>query len=204
MTATIAPIRTAVRKATRPDAPAITSVLAAAFQDDPVFRWLVPDAALRAEVDRAFFAMVVDELAVHDDTWTTTAGITGAALWVPAGRESIPEDRVEGFTNRVLELAGLDTERMLALLELFEQSHPADPHEYLWFLGVAPAAQGRGLGTALMGPVLDRADRSGLPCYLEATSPLNKALYERHGFVARPAIGVAGGPPVWPMARQPA
>ena len=69
---------------------------------------------------------------------------------------------------------------------------------------MVPAAQGRGLGSALMAPVLERADRAGHPAYLEATSARNKALYERHGFHAAAPFAVARGPPVWPMWRDPA
>lgn len=86
---------------------------------------------------------------------------------------------------------------------LLDEHHPQDPHEYLWFLGVVPAAQGHGIGSALMAPVLERADRAGAPAYLEATSPRNRALYERHGFEPGPAIAVGAGPPMWPMWRRP-
>ena len=55
-----------------------------------------------------------------------------------------------------------------------------------------------------MAPVLERADRAGHPAYLEATSARNKALYERHGFHAAAPFAVAGGPPMWPMWRDPA
>jgi ribosomal protein S18 acetylase RimI-like enzyme len=85
-----------------------------------------------------------------------------------------------------------------------DNHHPHQPHEYLWFLGVVPAAQGRGVGSALITPVLERADEAGYPAYLEATSPRNRALYERHGFRAGAPFAVAGGPPLWPMWRDPA
>jgi GNAT superfamily N-acetyltransferase len=67
-----------------------------------------------------------------------------------------------------------------------------------------PAAQGHGIGSALTAPVLERADRAGAPAYLEATSARNKALYERHGFRASAPISATGGPPLWPMWRDPA
>ena len=145
---------------------------------------------------------MVAELAAHDDTWTTTADVTGAALWVPHGREPVAPDRAEAFAARLVEIAGPCADRMGAVVELLDAHHPDDPHEYLWFLGVVPAAQGRGIGSALLRPVLERADRAGAPCYLEATSPRNRAFYERHGFVADAPIAVAGGPPLWPMRRS--
>ena len=193
-----------VRKARPTDAAAVASALAAAFTDDPVFRWILPDDTARPAATRAFFDLVVEILAPHDDTWTTTAGVTGAALWVPAGRAPMSDDRADRFAAELTQLCAPHGDRILELIGLMDQLHPHEPHEYLWFVGVVPAAQGRGLGSALITPVLQRADRAGHPAYLEATSPHNKALYERHGFRAAAPFAVAGGPPMWPMWRDPA
>ena len=48
--------------------------------------------------------------------------------------------------------------------------HPEEPHWYLPFVGTRPDRQSRGLGSAVMRPVLDACDVAGLPAYLEATS----------------------------------
>ncbi len=48
-----------------------------------------------------------------------------------------------------------------------------------------------------------RADVDTLPAYLEASSPRNRALYERHGFEVTGEIQVADSPPLWPMLRRP-
>ncbi len=76
-----------------------------------------------------------------------------------------------------------------------EYRHPREPHYYFVDIGVAPHAQGRGLGSALMRPTLDRCDREGLPAYLEASSERNAALYERLGFRVIRELRVAGSPP---------
>jgi GNAT superfamily N-acetyltransferase len=201
---TVQPTRTSVRKAVAADRDAVVSALAAAFQDDPVFAWIFPDPARRAVLTMSFFELAVDALAPHDDAWTTGAGVTGAALWVPYGRPAMSEEDGERFAGTLAELAGPDAGRMLETVALLDEHHPHEPHEYLWFLGVVPQAQGAGIGSALMAPVLERADRAGVPAYLEATSARSRALYERHGFVATAPIAVAGGPPLWPMWRRPA
>ncbi|MDN5858748.1 MAG: GNAT family N-acetyltransferase, partial [Pseudonocardia sp.] len=64
--------------------------------------------------------------------------------------------------------------------------------------------RGAGQGSAMLRTVLDRADRSRVPAYLEATSPDNRRLYERHGFVVTGEIAVADSPPLWTMWREPA
>lgn len=186
------------------DAGSLSAALAAAFQDDPVFRWIAPDDNRRAVMNRAFFDLVVDVLAPHDDAWTTSGSPIGAALWVPYGDPVMSEERGERFLAELVELCGPYAGRMTEVVALLDDHHPYEPHEYLWFLGVVPGAQGRGIGSALMAPVLERADRAGVPAYLEATSPGSKALYERHGFTATAPLTTAGAPPIWPMRRPPA
>ena len=85
-----------------------------------------------------------------------------------------------------------------------EANHPDEPHYYLPVVGVDPDWQGRGIGAALMQPVLERCDRERMPAYLEATTPRNRALYERYGFAVTEEFELANvGPPVWRMWRAP-
>jgi ribosomal protein S18 acetylase RimI-like enzyme len=60
--------------------------------------------------------------------------------------------------------------------------HPRDPHWHLSVIGVAPAAQGNGLGATLIRRGLARCDQQLLPAYLESTKVSNVPLYEHFGF----------------------
>lgn len=60
--------------------------------------------------------------------------------------------------------------------------HPRGPHHYLWFLGVEPRYQGRGLGSELVRSLTARADAGGDACYLETDVERNVGLYQGHGF----------------------
>jgi len=93
--------------------------------------------------------------------------------------------------------------RALGVLTAMERRHPREPHYYLPYIGVVAAAQGQGLGTALLKPLLDRCDREGLPAYLEASSPRNARLYARMGFAATEDIRPLGSPPMRLMLRKP-
>jgi GNAT superfamily N-acetyltransferase len=92
---------------------------------------------------------------------------------------------------------------MMALAKV-ESNHPESDHHYLAFVGLEPELQGKGLGTALMRPVLERCERERLPAYLEASSPRNRACYERQGFAVTEEFSFPrGGPPSWRMWREP-
>jgi ribosomal protein S18 acetylase RimI-like enzyme len=59
------------------------------------------------------------------------------------------------------------TNRFFSVLGTIEPYHHRDvppAHWYLMVIGVAPEACGRGLGRALIEPIMNRADATGLPC----------------------------------------
>jgi len=92
------------------------------------------------------------------------------------------------------------------VLFLFEQMagfHPHEPHWYIPLFGVDPVFQGQGYGTQLMRQGLVVCDRDQQPAYLEATSPANRAFYERHGFRVLGEIRSGDSPPLFPMLREP-
>ena len=83
------------------------------------------------------------------------------------------------------------------------EHHPVEPHWYLGFLGVQPAVQGSGLGSALLRATLIGVDEAHHAAYLEATSPQNRRLDERHGFEVVRELPLPGGPSLFAMWRSP-
>jgi GNAT superfamily N-acetyltransferase len=98
---------------------------------------------------------------------------------------------------------GLRVDRPAGLLTQIERLHLREPHYYFAYIGVAPTAQGQGLGSKLMAPTLERCDAEGLPAYLEASSERNAVLYERLGFRLQREVSFAGSPPLRLMVRPP-
>ena len=183
-----------IQKARPVHAEHLSAVLTAAFAEDPVFRWAMPgDDARRAALPAMFDAFVAG-FAPLGATYTTRT-VSGAALWAPPGTAAELD----------LDEAWLDAwPRMAQVVTALDATHPHEACWYLNLLAVEPAAQGGGIGSALLRAVTDQADAQGLPCYLEATSDDNRRLYERHGFVATAAIVVGDGcPPLWAMWRRP-
>jgi GNAT superfamily N-acetyltransferase len=129
---------------------------------------------------------------------------SGAALWVPPGCwHGTPRQQL-GVVPLLGANCGRACVRSLRTLARMESAHPRNPHFFLPFVGVEPAQQGRGVGSALLRPVLERCDREDVPAYLEASSPRNRVLYERHGFVTFGELPLLRGcPPVWMMWREP-
>jgi len=183
----------------------VARALAEAFEHDPHFSWIIRDERRRLERLEAGFRAFMARLWLPQDQGFTHEQLIGGALWMPPGTWHVgPLAQLRLAPATVRALRG-DTPRLLKALNFIERKHPRHPsHWYLPVVGVTPAWQGRGFGAALMGPVLERCDREGTAAYLEASTPRNRALYERHGFEVMEECRYAqDGPPLWPMWREP-
>jgi GNAT superfamily N-acetyltransferase len=194
---------TQIRKASVADVAPVGAALARAFFDDPIFRWIFPDDDRRREALPPFFSQFAKAMQRSDEVYVA-GEVSGAALWSPPGELAVPEAEAEEFNRHLEEISGADAERSFAIGKMIEEHHPPGSYYFLQFMGVEPERQGRGIGSALLAPVLQRCDREGERAYLDATSPRNKELYERHGFRAGDPYAPEGCPPLWPMWREPA
>jgi GNAT superfamily N-acetyltransferase len=171
--------------------------LTLAFATDPIMRWAWPDPHRYA----TYWPMFADAFGGRAFDHGTAHGLedcVAVALWMPPGAG--PDEEA------VMEMMGesLEAQTLVEVNDVFEQMgrfHPTTDHWYLPLTGVDPVAQGRGLGSALLRHALANCDRDGLPAYLEATTPRNRDLYDRHGFRVVGVIQAGSSPPMWAMLR---
>lgn len=191
------------RTATRADLPAISETHGAAFEDDPVVRWLVGDGRTTARrVGRLYRAVADGHL--PDRLSFMTPEAEAVAIWAAPKRFKVPLRRMVPHAPGVFGAVGPSgIGRLLSLAEV-EKLHPPEPHYYLAALGTRPADQGRGHASATLTPVLEKADSEGTGCFLESSKEDNVAFYARHGFEVTSTYDLAGGngPRLWLMWRE--
>jgi GNAT superfamily N-acetyltransferase len=188
-----------LRLATTDDVQCLKTVLAEAFFNDPILGWLMPDDTKRRARLRRFFAIELHHMALlHGRVWTTR-DLTGAALSLPPGAWRVPL-RATLLDGAVF---GVRLSKAARLGAAMERRHVRESHYYVRDVGVLPNMQGKGLGSVLLRPTLDRCDREGLPAYLEASSERNAALYECLGFQLTDELRIGGSPPLRLMLRPP-
>jgi ribosomal protein S18 acetylase RimI-like enzyme len=194
-----------IRKMSVAEVGSVGRALARGFVDDPHMRWIVRDDTKRMRKLERGFATFIRRIWLPQAESYTHDRLIGGAHWMPPGTWHMGLLGQLALLPAILRVGRADTPRLLKLLTFQEKKHPREPpHWYLAAIGVAPAWQGRGFGAALMHPVLERCDAERVPAYLEASSPRNRALYERHGFkVVEECRYADDAPPLWRMWREP-
>lgn len=178
-------------------------LIATAFHDLAVSRWLVTDPGERLRAQSRQFAMLVRHALAHGDVHTTPEE-TAVAVWLPdADEHMVPP--IQDYARRLAQICGHDLPRFQSLDQAMDDHHPDEPHWYLAFLAVHPDLQGAGVGSALLRHQHQRLDLLGAPAFLHAADRRARDLYLRHGYRAagEPFPVGDGGPPMYPMWRDP-
>ena len=184
-------------------------VLGRAFFDDPATIYVLPEDAERADSLPWLMTGAARYGHIYGEVNTTAAGVKGAAIWLPPENWEMSRERMEeaGLGELEARLGPEAHERFTDLFGHLGELHERDvqpQHWYLFFLGVDPPRQGQGVGSALIQPVLARADRERLPCYLETAKEINVSFYKKHGFEVVVEDDLpGGGPRFWTMKREP-
>jgi GNAT superfamily N-acetyltransferase len=196
---------------TRAELAAIGPVLARAFLDDPVWSTIGPRSRrYRAIVNRAAFWGVVNASARHGARirvarLSGAGGVGGRLLGATIGFEPgrwPPPERATAWELGWALLAGpLPVRRGVRAEGAMREAHVSHPHVYLWYIGVEPGHQGRGIGRALMADLHQRADDLGVPTYLETGTRPNIDFYRSLGYELEGELRLPDGLTLWPMER---
>jgi ribosomal protein S18 acetylase RimI-like enzyme len=192
-------------KAGKKDIPALRDTMVKAFQDDPFTNWLVKQDEKRDKRFEAMFECTLGAFGLRYDHLYTNEERSGAAVWIPPGKIN-----ADSFSNILLLPAWIKVVGLTRIPQVLKATnyisgfHPGPEYFYLMSLGTLPSMQGKGIGSALLKPVLDICDKDNIPACLETSDEKNIRFYQKHGFTVKQEIIIPyGGPITWIMTREP-
>jgi GNAT superfamily N-acetyltransferase len=198
----------AVRRMVRADEAEILAVTSRAFWCDPLIDVFCRDMLHEYRLLPAVFRVYLRDLrAPGAEVWTGEHGGArrGVAGWLPPGAFPRPLLRESRHVARSLAVVARGRHRLraLRLAREVDRHHPHEPHWYLALLATDPTVQGRGIGSAMLAPVLDRCDRDATFAYTETQKEANVSWYARAGFAVTREIRLPDTPTVWCLRRPP-
>lgn len=190
----------------RAEVAAAARVLAASFLDDPIATAIGPrHRGHRRLVSPLSFAAIVAASRRHGGRVLAArrnGGLVGVSIDFRPGAWPLAAGAVVYELAWALLAGPLPIRRGIAFDRMVRAAHVAHPHVYLWFLGVDPVAQGRGIGRALLARVHEAADEHGVPTYLETGTIDNVAYYSTVGYATLGGLALPSGEQLWRLQRE--
>ena len=170
-----------MRKAEHKDKAIVTSILAVSFKNDPHVNWFLEESRNRNKlnilIDYVFEETIrKGEIYVSEDNMAT-------ALWKSEKKEKFSLNYILRNLSFLFRIGIKSTIRILKMNKLIYSQIPKNrSHFHLYLIGVLPEAQGKGLASSLMNPILAEKRENKIPVYLETANPKNVEIYKRNGF----------------------
>lgn len=184
-------------------------VVAASFYDYPMFAVYFPDPDKRTRLLPWYLGNVLN-CAIRYGEAFTTPDFSGVIFILPPGHTkiSLAEYSRNGFFLTPFRLGLRDYTNSQACEKFVADTHEklmtGRLHYYLWGLAVDPGKKRTGVGTALMQPLLAKADREKMPIYLETHDQRNVAYYQKMGFeLIHEDVIPKFNLDIWCMVREP-
>jgi hypothetical protein len=160
----------------------IVNILSKSFDDNKSVNYIVKQDSRRAERLKKLMEYSFDVCHHFGDVFLTDDK-KGCALIVMPDNKKTTLKSILLDANLALSCIGISNlKKAMAREAAINKLHPKSPMYYLWFIGVDPSEQNKGIGTMLLKEVLDEGAAKQRPIYLETSTLKNIPWYEKFGF----------------------
>jgi len=134
------------------------------------------------EQNRLFFWIGLESLFTGDAFIAIVDGEVKGYVHFVASPSCLPAaEQIRDSADTLLKPLGDAVPLVVEWLSRWCRLDPQEPHVHLGPIGVAPEAQGKGIGKALMNHYVDHLKRERAAGYLETDRPENVEFYKKFG-----------------------
>ena len=170
-----------MRKAEYKDKAIVTNILAVSFKNDPQVNWYLEESRNRNKLN-ILVDYVFEETIRKGEIYISKDNMA-AALWNSDKKEKFSLNYILRNLSFLFRIGIKSTIRILKMNKLTYSQYPKNrSYSHLHLIGVLPEAQGKGLASSLMNPILAEKKANKIPVYLETANQKNVEIYKRKGF----------------------
>ena len=171
-----------MRRGNAEDSHLVIEILEKAFDDNKSVNYVVKQDEKRRERIKGLMEYSFNVCNAFGEVWISDDQQACALILHPDQKRTSLRTLIWDL-KLALSVIGID--RVSAVLKresLIKNKHPKQPFSYLWFIGVNPQRQNKGIGSAFMRDVIHECERKKRPIYLETSMEKNLPFYKKSGF----------------------
>jgi GNAT superfamily N-acetyltransferase len=160
----------------------VVAILADSFADNPSVNLVVKQNGDRLSRIRQLMEYCFEHCFYSGAVYLSDDR-NGCALIVYPDKNKFSLKSVSMDIKLVFSVIGLSNLKMVLHREkLIKQNHPSTAFMHLWYIGVDPQHQHKGIGSELLLTILDESRKLNRDIYLETSVTGNINWYKKHGF----------------------
>lgn len=170
-----------MKEATSKDKALIVDILTESFKDNQSVNYLIPNDNRRLDRIRALMDYSFETCKLFGKVYLSDDN-NGCAL------VSFPERKKTTLKSLWLEIKLIfsaigfgNISKAINREKEISKNYPPSHIYYLWFIGVLPANQNKGIGQQLMAQLIAESERMKRPLYLETSTLKNLPWYKKFG-----------------------
>jgi len=169
-------------KAKTADKDLIIDILSRSFETNQSVNYIVRQGPERAKAIRALMDYSFEVCSLFGDVWLSDDRKACALLLYPQQKRATLKAILLDI-KLILNAVGLfGIKKALDRESKIKAKQPKEPMAYLWFIGVKPEDQHKGIGSKLLQEIIEDTTKKNLPVFLETSTTSNLPWYERFGF----------------------
>ena len=171
-----------MRKATIMDKTHVIQILSKSFSDNKSVNYVVKQDSKREDRINSLMEYSFDICYAFGEVWISNDEQACALILFPDKKRTSLKT-ILWDVKLALSVIGIG--RVNAVLKresMVKNNHPKEAFAYLWFIGVNPGEQNKGIGSAFIQEVISECEKKRRPIYLETSTKKNIPFYKKFGF----------------------
>jgi ribosomal protein S18 acetylase RimI-like enzyme len=171
-----------MRRAEYKDKRLVVDILSKSFDSNKSVNYVVKQDGQRKDRIRSLMGYSFNTCLVSGEIWISDDNLACALLLFPDQKKTSLQTILWDLDLAANAIGVTRVFDVLKRESQIKKNHPRCLFTYLWFIGVDPQAQKRGVGSKLLNEVIDMNANKKRPIYLETSVTNNLSWYKKFGF----------------------